>query len=326
MAFSSKDDAISKLTTSIVNPSDPQLQPAIGVAIESTNLQAYIQNLLDWIFPPDTALPLIDLRGKVLGVSRPPSAPNTVSPIISNYSNLEMMTMMPLGGMIMFPFNGYNTTIDANTNRSIIVPNSPLPLPSPPVVLDGFLFLDGSTIDITKSGNTIFNDLKMMFVANGMFGNVITDNLLRLPDMRGLTPIGFDRTSPSSPISNPLVNANNYGQVGNVGGTTNVILGINQLPSHSHASGTLSAIAGVENNHQHYMHNNGTIYAAGGDGGLMASPSSGSADTTFSTALDKASYQGQHTHTISGNTANTGSTQGHENRMPYMVVNYAIKY
>jgi microcystin-dependent protein len=303
MAFSSKNDAVSKLTTAITSPSDPKLQPSIGVPIKSGNLQNYIQNLLDWVFPPNPSL--IDLRGKVLGVGRVPLTP------VTDYSSLEFMTMMPLGGIIMYPLNGINQNVGAGKIRAVLTPST--------TQLDGFLFLDGLTIDTTVSGNEIFKDLKVMLT--GYYGNTMSDNLLRLPNMRRKVPICYDPTTPTTPAyNNPNIagseNILNYGQVSNTGGSINVKLTTNQLPTHLHDKGTLVTSTNGAHTHDGWVSGASCDWKGGGS-------CSSDNRTSF---YGSTTSNGAHTHTITGNTGNAGANQYHENRMEYMILNYAIKY
>ncbi len=307
MSFTSKNDAVSKLTTAITSSSDPKLQPSIGTPIKSGNLQNYIQNLLDWVFPPNPSL--VDLRGKVLGVGRVPLTP------VTDYSSLEFMTMMPLGGIIMYPLNGINQNVGAGKVRGVLTPSS--------TQLDGFLFLDGLTIDTTISGNEVFKDLKVML--EGHYGNTSLDNLLRLPNMRRKVPVCYDPTTSTTPtFNNPNIlgseNILNYGQVSNTGGAISVKLTTNQLPIHNHDKGTLvTALSGGETLHPSPSPVT-SIYGGSGIGGVE----SGSGTNLF--ANQQNVVTSNHTHTISGITGNMGANQYHENRMEYMILNYAIKY
>lgn len=309
MAFLNKNDAVSKLTTAISSSSDPRLQPTIGTPIKSTNLQNYIQNLLDWVFPPNPSL--VDLRGKVLGVGRVPLTP------ITDYSSLEFMTVMPLGGIIMYPLNGINQNVGAGKIRAVL-PSS--------AQLDGFLFLDGLSIDTSVSGNEIFKDLK--FMLDGLYGNTSSDNLLRLPNMRRRVPLGYDPTTTSSPaFNNPNVggsqNILNYGQVSNTGGGANITLSTNQLPNHTHSVNINTNSAGSHN----HRHGSESLYNTFGGGTGVGNRNwnySGGGIPTF--IGQNTSSDGAHTHNVSGNTGSAGSNQSHENRMEYMVLNYAIKY
>ncbi len=319
MAISNKNQALSNLTTSITSDSDDKLQPTISLPVKASNLQNYFQSLLDWIFKPNTNS--TDLSGKVLGVKRTPLTP------VTDYSNLEFITVMPLGGICMYPMDGVNKNVGGGKIRATLGTG----INPSGAELDGFLFLDGTSIDTSVSGNEIFKDLKALL--DGYYGNSSLDNLLRLPNMKGRSVLGYDNTQASNPNNwSGLPNTTttfNYGKCGNIGGYESVQLTSNQLPIHNHNQGSLKAIAGAENNHQHFVTNGGGT-AAPGTGPVntsyMAFTNAGFNDVRFATSLQISGFQGQHTHSISGNTGNVGSNQVHENRPPFMIFNYIIKY
>jgi len=311
MAFSDKNDAVSKLTTSITSDSDPRLQPSVGIPVKTGNLQNYIQNLLDWVFPPNISA--VDLSGKVLGVGRTPLTPNT------NYANLEFMTMMPLSGVVMYPVHGVNINVGAGKIRGKLGSG----LTPTGAELDGFLFLDGSSIDTNVSGNEIFKDLQAFFVTNNMYGNTI-GNILKLPNMKRRVPLGYDNVTAISPVSNPSVNVLNYGLVGNVGGGVSSTLNVTQIPSHTHGVNINTTLNG---NHSHGVSGGRTGFPNNflkeGAGGANIGPGAFSSVNSAVIINDN----GDHSHNVNGNTANnTGGGQAHENRMEYMVMNYIIKY
>lgn len=309
MSFLSKNDAVSKLTTAITNPSDPQLQPTSTVPIKSGNLQGYIQNLLDWIFPPN--LTSIDLRGRVLGVKRVPNTP------IYDYSNLDFLTVMPLGGIIMYPANGINVNIGGGVYKATLTPST--------TVVDGFLFMDGSTIDVSISGNSQYIELKSFL--DGKFGNTNANTLLILPNMKGSTPIGYDPATTTTPaFNNPNIagseNIVNYAQVGNVGGGASAPLTSSQMPIHSH---TVNLNTGVDT-HTHPIPAAQTATFVGSSPTFDRNVASwaGLPGAFGYGGINTISYS--HIHNVSGNTGNAGNSNKHENRMQYMVLNYMIKY
>jgi microcystin-dependent protein len=318
MAISNKNQALSNLTSTITSDSDDKLQPTVSIPVKASNLQNYFQSLLDWIFKPNTNS--TDLRGKVLGVKRIPLTP------VTDYSNLEFITVMPLGGICMYPMDGVNKNVGGGKIRATLGTGI---IPSGVVELDGFLFLDGTSIDTSVSGNEIFKDLKALL--DGYYGNSNSNNLLVLPDMRNRSVLGYNASTPITPSDwssiSPTNTATvtNYGKCGNIGGAQGVPLNINQLPNHNHAAGSLKAIAGSENNHEHYTSNGGSAKGGTGAGSGMGTTFP-DPNPAFRTRLDVVGLQGQHTHTITGNTSNTGSNLPHENRPPFMVLNYIIKY
>ena len=318
MAIINKTDAVTKLTTPIVNTTDPYLQPTTSKAIFASNLQQYLHNFIDWIFPPTS----IDLSGKVLTVKRTIQPDNThgLSTNI-NYSNIGFETMMPLGGIVMYPMNGHNVDMGGG----VILPK--FYSDGNPITLDGFLFCDGSTIDLNISGNEIYRNLKILLDGYGYdggrneygstdsgAGNNIADSFLHLPNMCGRVPMGYDSAAgvggrPGNTIATSDTDFN-YGQVGNSGGLNNNSLTGTNIPAHSHGAGTLKTGANQ-------------IY---GSGGLT---NSNGYDLTQN---PRSGPPGQIQIPIEGNTDNgiginnltTGAAI--ENRMLYTVMNYIIKY
>lgn len=317
MPFSSKNDALNNLTSAITTDSDVKLQPTTTRPIKASNIQNYLQNFLDWLFPPNVSSS--DLSGKVLGVGRTSLTTNT------NYANLQWLTMMPLGGIIMYPLDGKNFNnggvFTARIGASSISNSSP--------ELDGFLFLDGSVIDTNVVGNEKYKDLKK--ILNGYYENVNTDSLLKLPNMQNRVPLGYNPSSPTTPNNFSLLNSQstasvvNNGKCGNSGGYNSISLLTTQLPQHNHSllesQGATVSVSG--GSHTHSFSN--------------GSPASYETSLNYSYVTSIGlSYRrntnllpSTHTHPtseFSGNTANSGTGQVHENRMPYMVLNYAIKY
>ncbi len=298
--ITNKTTAVSFLTTSITNPADPNLQPAPSNPIKSGNLQQYLRKFLDWVFPPNNTS--IDMRGKVLGISNSSLTTNL------DYTGLEFLTMMPLGGICMYAMEGENCDLGGGKVRAKIGTHANLST-SPGIAaakeLDGFLYCVGGTIDTNVSGNEIFKNLKDLM--NGRFGNTGGD-ILHLPNMQTRVPIGYSTTSQTSPadISNDNISMinpvglnlgyqTNYGKTGNIGGKDTVVLRGTQLASHYHLQGSES------------LYN---FYGGGGDVG---------ARTYQSGPPNQHSFYQQYTSTV-------GSDVQHENRMQYMVVSYIIKY
>lgn len=307
MAIQNKNEAISNLTASITNDSDAKLQPSVGFPVKSSNLQNYLQNLIDWLFPTNN----VDLRGRVMGI------PHSITSSVTNYSNLQFINVMPLGGIIMHSLNGVNTDIGGGKIRAVLTGGNY-------DVLDGFLFLDGSSINLSISDNQIFKNLQISL--DGKYGNNLTTfpNTLFLPNMRGRVPLGYDPTTTSTPISSPSSTQKNYGNCSNIGGVSNNTLNTSQMPTHNHSVNLNTSSDGY---HYHFLSvdQNGP-----GTGSGYASiqrvyppniPAGAGNDGQENTSLS-----GNHSHSVSGNTGNTGGAQAIENRMEYMVLNYLIKY
>ena len=110
-----------------------------------------------------------------------------------------------------------------------------------------------------------------------------------------------------------IVGAGGSYNVGNTGGANSVTLNVNQIPSHDHGAGTLTTnTAGL---HNHIYTHARLGYAAPGEAFSRIHLLEGS----------PTSDAGEHSHTISGYTAYTGSGQAHENRPPYYALAYIMK-
>jgi microcystin-dependent protein len=126
-----------------------------------------------------------------------------------------------------------------------------------------------------------------------------TVNEVKTPDLRGRFVVGYDVAKVNSP-ANATDLTENYGKVGNTGGSTSVRLTTTQIPD---IKLTLPGQVGGDNNDM----NNRTAFA-GGD----KSP----AETAFNFDLD-VQYR--------RNKSNTEYGQAHENRPPYFVLAFIIK-
>lgn len=158
----------------------------------------------------------------------------------------------------------------------------------------GWAFCDGRILSISEN-DALYSLLGTTYYSNDP-GDGITS--FALPDLRGRVPIQAghgDRLS-------------NYG-LGQSGGVEGVTLDATTLPSHSHA-GSL---------------------AVSSAGGTMFTPST----TTFlakgivkdgRSKLGEANiYSETSNETMNGvNIANTGGEQSHENRQPFLAINYII--
>lgn len=134
-----------------------------------------------------------------------------------------------------------------------------------------------------------------------------TVNGIVTPNMQGRIPAGFSTT------------AGDYDAVAKTGGADTISLTEAQMPEHQHGAGTLQADAlGSEHQHDYGVPN--------GDSGSLG----GSGNDAWNSNLDAtnqtdANTTSQHTHTISGSTADAGSGDPVDIRQPYYVLKFIIK-
>lgn len=136
-----------------------------------------------------------------------------------------------------------------------------------------------------------------------------------IPDMRGRYVAGKG--------------ANDYNSLGAKGGANSVVLTTDEMPSHTHLLGTLNSrgrFAAVDLQHSYANPYQAIKVLKGYDGGNEV-------DVRFNTRLrgggdnDQwgAVYEYDWFRGVTGGLANTGGGQAHENRPPFIVMNYIIK-
>jgi microcystin-dependent protein len=152
----------------------------------------------------------------------------------------------------------------------------------------GWAFCQGQLLPINQN-TALFSLLGTNYGGNGT-------TTFALPDLRSRVPIGFGQGAGLS----------NY-PLGGLGGAETVTIGTSNYPAHSH---TLSAVAGAASGNTP----SGLIEAEGQTGGrggavnLALYSVSGSATTLASGALTSAA----------------GGSQPHNNREPYLALNFCI--
>lgn len=105
----------------------------------------------------------------------------------------------------------------------------------------------------------------------------------------------------------------NFNTVEKTGGASTVTLTATQIPSHTHAKGTLAtASAGA---HTHNIQNQKAAWGTSSSNRVLIDAISGYTEVTNKATTSA----GAHTHTISGSTAATGGGGAHSNLQPYIV-------
>ncbi|MGB0774842.1 MAG: phage tail protein [Akkermansiaceae bacterium] len=115
-----------------------------------------------------------------------------------------------------------------------------------------------------------------------------------LPDFRGRVPVQHGTGAGLSTY-----------QLGQKGGTEEVVLNANQIPSHTHAA---ALKVGVSTNQADTDDPSGSVFGVGSDDAFRE----GAANAT----MDASS--------VSGTIGNTGGNQSHTNVQPYLAINFII--
>ena len=116
-----------------------------------------------------------------------------------------------------------------------------------------------------------------------------------------------------------VVGAEGSYEQGDTGGADVVALEINNLPAHSHTSGSLS----TNSNGSHTHSTSGTIWM----NASHSYPSGGELSLSFNRSPTSQSINsaGSHSHSISGTTGSLGSDDAHENRPPYYALAFVMR-
>ena len=163
---------------------------------------------------------------------------------------------------------------------------------------------------VTENINRVDSDISQI-------NNSLTDKIYPV----GSIYMSVNSTSPSTLFGGTwqqikdkfLLSAGDTYTVGTTGGEASHRLTTNEMPTHAHGSGTLTTETAGAHNHNI---TGGASFASGSGNAYWWAPivnGSGTLTNNISTS-------GQHTHTISGSTANNGSGTAHNNMPPYVTV------
>jgi microcystin-dependent protein len=163
-------------------------------------------------------------------------------------------------------------------------------------------------------------------VVGETYGAGDSSTTFNVPDLRGRVVAGQDDMGGSS--ANRLTDQSgglNGDTLGASGGSETHTLTEGQLPSHTHAAGTLAADSG--GSHTHVYSGNAGSEDNNAEGGVTKPLRTNFASTPFSTASgteDAIESGGAHTHTVSGSTGAVGSGTAHNNVQPTFILNKII--
>ena len=179
----------------------------------------------------------------------------------------------------------------AGTTLASAIPSGSLTMYAGTSAPEGWLLCDGSAVSRAAYAD-LFGALG---TAYGVGDGSTTFNL---PNFADRFPVGA---------------GSSYSE-GDTGGADSVTLTAAQMPSHTHNDGTLAAATNGDHSHQ--------TADVVGDSGAFNQIASGSnlGHQTASTGI-----AGTHSHDVTGNTGSAGSGSSHENRPPYLAVNFIIK-
>lgn len=149
----------------------------------------------------------------------------------------------------------------------------------------GWALCDGSLLPIAQN-QALFALLGTQFGGNG-------STTFGLPDLRGRVPLGPGKGAQTSIY-----------QVGANGGSESVTLTAGQMPAHSHALAAASVVGGSTSPQNNFI---AEIYDSGAGGATQAFNNASNGGTMNPAAI-----------------ANSGGNQPHENRQPYLCVNFII--
>jgi microcystin-dependent protein len=210
----------------------------------------------------------------------------------------------------------------ASTISTTIVPTGTIVQYAGLTAPTGWVLANGATYDGTQATYTpMWNLFGTTYGGTGQAS-------FKVPDLQARVPVGRNGTTYN---------------LGDSGGSDTVTLTTAQLAPHTHTQqGSFSSATGIENSSLAHSHGifAGAIVSAhspiafpvqaslnpsftGYGENFTPSPSIGKVDAT----LDAGPFTHTHNFTIgiNGPTASTGSGTAHENRQPFLVVNYLIK-
>ncbi len=154
--------------------------------------------------------------------------------------------------------------------------------------------------------------------------NTDDGSTMTTPDLKGRFIVGYHPNQ--TDYNQPGNRSAGGGTAGKTGGVEKVTLTALQIPSHNHAKGTLATAQAGDHRHR-------IATACGSCTGTtahnktngVAIDGNNSSTPDYDVKTTHVEEEGNHTHTINGNTADSGGGQSHENRPPYYVLAFIMK-
>lgn len=181
----------------------------------------------------------------------------------------------------------------------------------------GWLLCDGSAVNRTGANAALFTAISTTY------GSGNGSSTFNLPDLRGRSIFGKDNMGGTA--ASRITNAQggiDGATLGAAGGAQSRTLGINELPSHNHGAGSLATT--TNGNHNHTF-NDAYFAENNGGGNLFGTGANTDWDNAARYINSGTNWNGDHNHTVIGNTANTGSGAAYSQLSPGIVLNYIIK-
>ena len=130
-----------------------------------------------------------------------------------------------------------------------------------------------------------------------------------LPDLQARFPVG----------------AGTGHALGATGGAQSVTLTTSQIPSHTHGAGSYAAGSAGSHTHTQQLTQGDTSTHNHLSTARAAAAPGNAPNMTVNSNNGEINNSGAHTHTVNGTSAATGSGSSHENRPPYVALNFMIR-
>lgn len=172
----------------------------------------------------------------------------------------------------------------------------------------GWLVCDGSKYPIDGEYSGLYNIIGHSFDKSFNEGtNETSSSYFRVPDFRGVFPTGWDDKGTVTDYNDRVIT--DYNKIGNIGGEMKHDLTTDEMPNHSH------------NFKDYYW------LECGGKSTPSTNDFINSGSTKLSNSVDGSSGVGgrNYMYYVVHSTENQGKNYYHENRPPYLAVNFIIK-